>query len=70
MPDRLQTGNLTTILIPTTERQTELLPGGRHGDERNYKNLDYIKELGATAFGTYLCAKIMMQLFVSWLRTI
>ena len=59
MPDRFANGNPTNDSQKSvTEKGNRLLPGGRHGGdiEGIIKNLDYIKELGATAlWPTPLC---------------
>ena len=59
MPDRFANGNPTNDSQKSvTEKGNRILPGGRHGGdiEGIIKNLDYIKELGATAlWPTPLC---------------
>jgi len=59
MPDRFANGNPNNDSTnETTEKANRNLPGGRHGGdiEGVIKNLDYIKELGATAvWCTPLC---------------
>lgn len=59
MPDRFANGNPSNDSHPsTTEKADRSKPGGRHGGdiEGMIKNLDYIKDLGATAiWSTPLC---------------
>lgn len=52
MPDRFSNGDSTNDSHPSTiEKANRALPGGRHGGDIRgiINNLDYIKELGATA---------------------
>ena len=59
MPDRFANGDLMNDSSPMlTEKANRALPGGRHGGDIQgiINNLDYIKELGATAiWSTPLC---------------
>jgi glycosidase len=59
MPDRFANGNPDNDSdTTTTEKANRNLPGGRHGGDISgiIKNLDYLKELGATAvWPTPLC---------------
>jgi glycosidase len=59
MPDRFANGNPTNDSHPSvTEKANRMLPGGRHGGDLEgiIYNIDYLKELGATAIWcTPLC---------------
>ena len=59
MPDRFANGNPTNDSHPSvTEKANRMLPGGRHGGDLEgiINNIDYLKELGATAIWcTPLC---------------